>query len=105
MRVSIGVALFIVLSGVALFGVGLARTDAYYIASGLSIFFLGTLIAAIILGKCTGINEVDPDEGTDATTTTTTTNTTASRPVHSTNPVMKKNKSDTDLELMGNTDE
>ena len=104
MRVSLGVALFIVLSGVALFGVGLARADAYYIASGLSIFFLGTLIAAIILGKCTGINEVDPDEGTDATTTTTT-NTTASRPVQSTNPVMKKNKSDTDLELMGNTDE
>ena len=54
MRVFLGAALFLVLSGVALFGIGLARADTYYIASGIPLFFIGTIFAGIVLGKCVG---------------------------------------------------
>jgi hypothetical protein len=102
MRASLGAALFLVLSGIALFGVGLARTDTYYIASGIPLFFLGTIFAGIVLGKCVGggLAEEDVSRGTTALPPQTT-----PRPVLSINPVMKKNKSDTDLELMGHMDD
>ena len=95
MRISLGGALIFVLSGIALFGVGLARTDVYYIASGLLVFFLGTIFAGIVLGKCVGKEE-------EVRTAV------QSRPpaaILSANPVLKKNKSDTNLELMGHMDE
>jgi len=95
MRVSLGVSLFVVLSGIALFGVGLARMDTYYIASGIPIFLLGVIFAAIVLGKCVGEGVAEDVIVHEGRTTT---------PTLSTNPVMKKNKSDTDLELMGHMD-
>jgi hypothetical protein len=97
MRISLGGALIFVLSGIALFGVGLARTDVYYIASGLLVFFLGTIFAGIVLGKCVG-KEIVEEVRTAV----------QSRPpaaILSANPVLKKNKSDTNLELMGHMDE
>jgi hypothetical membrane protein len=98
MRVSLGVALFVVLSGVALFGIGLARTDTYYIASGVPIFFVGTALGAMVLGKCVR----SPD--TNATAVAASSAITTVRPVLSANLILKKNKSDTDLELMGHMD-
>ena len=111
MRLSLGVALFFVLSGIALFGVGLARDDVYYIASGIPVFFIGTVFAGMVLGKCVGRGISDEiistgilaNEGRTITLTVSRTTTTA-RPVLSINPAMKKNKSDTDLELMGTMD-
>ena len=97
MRMYLGIALASVLSGVALFGVGLARTDVYYIASGILIFFLGTIFAGIVLGKCVG-KEI-AEEVLSAVHSRTPT------PVLSVNPALKKNKSDTNLELMGHMDE
>lgn len=116
MRLSLGVALFFVLSGIALFGVGLARDDVYYIASGIPVFFIGTVFAGMVLGKCVGRGIADEiistgilaNEGRTITLTVTRTAaaaTTTPRPVLSVNPVMKKNKSDTDLELMGHMDD
>jgi len=111
MRLSLGVALFFVLSGIALFGVGLARDDVYYIASGIPVFFIGTIFAGMVLGKCVGqgiAEEISTgilaNEGRTITLTVSRT-TTTSKPVLSVNPVMKKNKSDTDLELMGKMDD
>ena len=113
MRLSLGVALFFVLSGIALFGVGLARDDVYYIASGIPVFFIGTVFAGMVLGKCVGRGIADEiistgilaNEGRTITLTVSrTTTTTTARPVLSVNPAMKKNKSDTDLELMGTMD-
>ena len=98
MRVSLGVSLFVVLSGIALFGVGLARMDTYYIASGIPIFLLGVFFAAIVLGKCVGEGVAEDAIVLEGRTPT-------SAPTLSTNPVMKKNKSDTDLELMGHMDD
>jgi hypothetical membrane protein len=95
MRISLGFALFLVLSGFALFGIGLARADTYYIASGVPIFFLGTIIAGIVLGKC---REKSNQEGNTVGEGITAI-------VMSTNPAMKKNKSDTDLKLMGHMDD
>jgi len=100
MRVSLGVALFLVLSGVALFGIGLARGDTYYIASGIPVFFLGTIFAGIVLGKCVGQEIAEDNRRTVASTIPST-----PKPVLSINPAMKKNKSDTDLELMGHMDD
>ena len=108
MRVFLGAALFLVLSGVALFGIGLARADTYYIASGIPLFFIGTIFAGIVLGKCVGqeiAEEVDStaivaQQGRTVANTINTTN-----PVRSAMKPMKKNKSDTDLELMGAMDD
>jgi hypothetical protein len=107
MRLSLGVALFFVLSGIALFGIGLARDDVYYIASGIPVFFIGTIFAGIVLGKCVGqgiAEEIVANEGRTIALTVSRTTTTP-KPVLSINPVMKKNKSDTDLELMGTMDD
>jgi len=105
MRVFLGAALFLVLSGVALFGIGLVRDDMYYIASGIPVFFIGTIFAGIVLGKCIGqeIAEEVVSAGIVAQEGRNTINTT--NPVRSAIKPMKKNKSDTDLELMGHMDE
>lgn len=117
MRLSLGVALFFVLSGIALFGVGLARDDVYYIASGVPVFFLGTVFAGMVLGKCVGRGIADEIINTGilinerrtialpVTRAGATVAVAVVRPVQSTNPAMKKNKSDTDLELMGHMDD
>jgi hypothetical protein len=111
MRVFLGAALFLVLSGVALFGIGLVRDDMYYIASGIPVFFIGTIFAGIVLGKCIG-QEIAEEivsagivahEGRIVANTVNTANTT--NPVRSAMKPMKKNKSDTDLELMGHMDD
>jgi len=112
MRLSLGVALFFVLSGIALFGIGLARDDVYYIASGIPVFFIGTIFAGMVLGKCVGQGIAEEivsagilaNEGRTITLTVSRATTTP-KPVLSVNPVMKKNKSDTDLELMGHMDD
>ena len=108
MRVFLGAALFMVLSGIALFGIGLVRNDMYYIASGIPVFFIGTIFAGIVLGKCIGqeiaeevvSTAIVAQQGRIVANTVNTTN-----PVRSAMKPMKKNKSDTDLELMGHMDD
>jgi hypothetical protein len=109
MRLSLGVALLSVLSGIALFGIGLARDDVYYIASGIPVFFIGTIFAGMVLGKCVGQGIAEEIStgilANEGRTITLTVSRTTPKPVLSVNPVMKKNKSDTDLELMGKMDD
>ena len=78
MRISLGAALFFVVSGIALLGVGLTYTDAYSIGSGVTVILLGTVAAAILMGR-------SEEAASEAT--------------------MKKNKSDSNLELMGRMEE
>lgn len=83
MRISLGAALFFVLSGIALLGVGLTYTDAYYIGSGVTVILLGTVAAAILMGR--SVEAASEPQTVIAT--------------------MKKNKSDSNLELMGRMEE
>jgi hypothetical protein len=114
MRVFLGAALFMVLSGIALFGIGLVRDDMYYIASGIPVFFIGTIFAGIVLGKCIGqeiaeevvSTAIVAQQGRTVAISANTTNTAnTANPVRSAMKPMKKNKSDTDLELMGAMDD
>lgn len=111
MRVFLGAALFMVLSGIALFGIGLVRDDMYYIASGIPVFFIGTIFAGIVLGKCIGQEIAEEVVSTAIIAQQARTVAISANAANTANPVrsamkpMKKNKSDTDLELMGAMDD
>ena len=94
MRHCIGLSIFLMLAGIALFGVGLARSDTNFIAPGIVVLAIGILLGAAVIGLCTK-GEEPPVLSMGNTVVVQT----------STNPTMKKNKSDTNLELMSSMDE
>jgi len=82
------------LGGIALFGVGLARSDTAFIAPGIVFLGMGVMLGAAVIGLCT--RQEDSEVLSTASSGVVQT---------STNPTMKKNKSDTNLELMSSMDE
>jgi len=101
MRISLGAALFLVISGIALFGIGLTYTDTYYIGSGVAILLLGTVFAAILMWR----RDTDIASTHSMATMTAMTPALPAKATDTLNPVMKKNKSDSNLELMGHMEE
>lgn len=94
MRHCLGLSLFLLLAGIALFGVGLARSDTNFIAPGIVVLAISFLLGAAVIGLCT--RQEEPHVLSTGSSVVVQT---------STNPTMKKNKSDTNLELMSSMDE
>ena len=84
MQRSLGVVLFINLVGIALFGVGLAYSNTSFVAPGIAVLVVGIMAAIVMLGRHVSTIQIE-EQPTQ---------------IQIQNPVMKKNKSDTDLELL-----
>ena len=76
----------LLVGGITLFGIGIGNSDTKFTAPGICAFGVGFVLSAILLAKHLRKRK-------DATETVAI------------NPVMKKNKSDTNLELMSEIQE